>query len=123
MICEQLVVCVHYFTAAGEEKGEAEKLQLDHNHRGHSNAISFPMQSHNPKGQTFALIRHLGHASIPFHFIGSINLISVLNEYAEMRNLAKLLLPRGTPSLPPSMIVCPSCLRCRRYTENSTLTC
>lgn len=55
----------------GREKGEAGKLQLDHNHRGHSNAISFSMQSHNPMAQTFALIRHLGNASIPFHFISS----------------------------------------------------
>lgn len=61
-------------------------LQLDHIHRGHGNAISFPMQSHNPTAQTFALIRHLGN---PSHFISSaqINLISVLNEYAETRNL------------------------------------
>ncbi len=47
VICKQLVVCVHYFTGAWEGKQEVGKLQLDHNHRGHSNAISFPMQSRN----------------------------------------------------------------------------
>lgn len=71
LISKKLVVCVHHFRAAGKEKGKAGKLQLDHNHRGHSGAISFPVQSHNPMAQTFALIRHLGNTSIPFHFISS----------------------------------------------------
>lgn len=55
----------------GEEKGEARKLELDHNHRGHGVAISFPVQSRNLMAQAFALITHLGNASIPFHFISS----------------------------------------------------
>lgn len=55
----------------GKEKGEAGKLELDHNHRGHGIAISFPMQSRNLMAQAFALITHLGNASIPFHFISS----------------------------------------------------
>lgn len=64
-------LCSLFYGSWGGKKAEAGKLQLDHNHRGHSNAISFPMQSHNPMAQTFALIRHLGNASIPSHFISS----------------------------------------------------
>lgn len=106
VICEQLVVCVHYFTAAGEEKGEAGKLELDHNHRGHSNAISFPMQSHNPMAQTYALIRHLGNTSIQFHFISpNQSHISIKWIWWEQEMwLDKTLLQKGPSSLQPFMI-------------------
>lgn len=67
-----------------EKEREAGGLQLDHSHRGHSNAISFPMQSHNLMAQTFSLITHLGNAPIPFHFISS-NQSHIINEYTQTR--------------------------------------
>lgn len=132
LISQKLVVCVHHFRAAGKEKGKAGKLQLDHNHRGHSGAISFPVQSHNPMAQTFALIRHLGNTSIPFHFISS-NQSPILNEYTESRNLAgQDIITKGKSFITafydclsflyrknPLYIYCRSCLRVNYIFEST----